>query len=34
MADYAAGKSIPPKLINPDREFTAQNAKDLLPTAY
>jgi len=34
LADYAAGKSIPPKLINPDREFTAANAKELLPTAY
>jgi galactofuranose transport system substrate-binding protein len=34
LADYAAGKSIPAKLINPDREFTAANAKELLPTAY
>lgn len=34
LADYAAGKSIPVKLINPDREFTAANAKELLPTAY
>jgi ABC-type sugar transport system substrate-binding protein len=34
LADYAAGKSIPPKLINPDRDFTAANAKELLPTAY
>lgn len=34
MQDYAAGKPIPPKLINPDRDFTAQNAKELLPTAY
>lgn len=34
MMDYAAGKLIPPKLINPDREFTPQNAKDLLASAY
>ena len=34
LADYAAGKAIPAKLINPDREFTAANAKELLPTAY
>jgi galactofuranose transport system substrate-binding protein len=34
MADYADGKTIPAKLINPDREFMAENAKELLPTAY
>src|SRR5882672_5084052 len=34
LADYAAGKPIPAKLTNPDREFTAENAKELLPTAY
>jgi galactofuranose transport system substrate-binding protein len=34
LQDYADGKAIPAKLINPDREFTAENAKDLLPTAY
>lgn len=34
MADYAAGKSIPAKLINPDREFSAENAKELLSSAY
>jgi ABC-type sugar transport system substrate-binding protein len=34
LADYAAGKTIPAKLINPDREFTSANAKELLPTAF
>jgi galactofuranose transport system substrate-binding protein len=34
MLDYASGKVIPAKLINPDREFTQENAKELLPTAY
>lgn len=34
MLDYADGKMIPAKLINPDREFTPENAKELLPTAY
>jgi galactofuranose transport system substrate-binding protein len=34
MMDYADGKSIPAKLINPDREFSAENAKELLPSAY
>lgn len=34
MKNYAAGKKIPAKIINPDREFTAQNAKALLATAY
>ena len=34
MNDYADGKAIAAKLINPDREFTAENAKELLPTAY
>jgi galactofuranose transport system substrate-binding protein len=34
MADYAAGKKIPAKLINPDREFSPENAKDLLASTY
>lgn len=34
MVDYIEGKTIPPKIINPDREYTPQNAKDLLSTAY
>jgi ABC-type sugar transport system substrate-binding protein len=34
LRDYAAGKKIPAKIINPDREFTAANAKSLLSTAY
>lgn len=34
LADFADGKAIPAKLINPDREFTPENAKELLPTAY
>lgn len=34
MADYADGKPIAAKLINPDREFTAENAKGLLASAY
>jgi galactofuranose transport system substrate-binding protein len=34
MMDYADGKAIPAKLINPDREFTAENAKELLSSAY
>jgi galactofuranose transport system substrate-binding protein len=34
MLDYADGKAIPAKLINPDREFTSSNAAELLPTAY
>ena len=34
LKNYAAGKKIPTKIINPDREFTAQNAKQLLSTAY
>ena len=34
MADYADGKAIAGKLINPDREFTAENAKGLLASAY
>jgi ribose transport system substrate-binding protein len=34
MKDYADGKAIPAKLINPDREFTAENAKEMLPSAY
>lgn len=34
MKNYAAGKAIAAKIINPDREFTAQNAKALLATAY
>jgi ABC-type sugar transport system substrate-binding protein len=34
MKNYAAGKSIPTKIINPDRDYTAQNAKALLATAY
>ncbi|MFC5596390.1 ABC transporter substrate-binding protein [Deinococcus cellulosilyticus] len=34
LKDYAAGKKIPAKIINPDREFHAGNAKQLLNTAY
>ncbi|AFZ67525.1 ABC transporter substrate-binding protein [Deinococcus peraridilitoris] len=34
LAAYAAGKKIPAKIINPDREFTAENAKQLLSSAY
>ncbi len=34
LMDYADGKAIAAKLINPDREFTAENSKELLPTAY
>ena len=34
MIDYADGKAIPAKLINPDREFTAETAKGLLASAY
>lgn len=34
LAAYANGQAIAPKLVNPDREFTAANAKELLPTAY
>ncbi|THF71540.1 ABC transporter substrate-binding protein [Deinococcus sp. Arct2-2] len=34
MKNYAAGKAIAAKIINPDREFTAQNAKSLLASAY
>lgn len=34
LRKYAAGEKIPAKLINPDREFTAQNAKSLLSSAY
>ncbi|MFB9993162.1 ABC transporter substrate-binding protein [Deinococcus oregonensis] len=34
LKNYAAGKAVPVKIINPDREYTAQNAKALLATAY
>ena len=34
LKNYAAGKKIAAKIINPDREFTAQNAKQLLSSAY
>ncbi|GGO26621.1 ABC transporter substrate-binding protein [Deinococcus humi] len=34
LKDYAAGKTIPAKIINPDREFTSANAKSLLDSAY
>jgi ABC-type sugar transport system substrate-binding protein len=34
MIDYADGKPIPAKLINPDREFTSETAKGLLASAY
>ncbi len=31
---YAAGETIPPKLINPDRFYDATNAAEMLATAY
>jgi galactofuranose transport system substrate-binding protein len=31
---YARGDQIPPKIINPDRFFDINNAKDYLPEAY
>ncbi|MFC4638833.1 ABC transporter substrate-binding protein [Deinococcus hohokamensis] len=34
LKNYAAGKPIPAKIINPDREFTSANAKSLLASAY
>ena len=34
LKDYAAGKTIAAKIINPDREFTSANAKSLLDSAY
>ncbi|MFC4426421.1 ABC transporter substrate-binding protein [Deinococcus navajonensis] len=34
LKNYAAGKAVPAKIINPDREFTAANAKSLLSSAY
>ncbi|BDP40488.1 sugar ABC transporter substrate-binding protein [Deinococcus aetherius] len=34
LKDYAAGKKIPAKIINPDRDYTAQNAKAGLASAY
>lgn len=34
LKDYAAGKKIPTKIINPDRDYTAQNAKEGLASAY
>jgi ABC-type sugar transport system substrate-binding protein len=34
MIDYADGKPIAAKLINPDREFTSETAKGLLASAY
>jgi galactofuranose transport system substrate-binding protein len=34
MTKYAAGEKIPAKLINPDREFSPENAKDLLASTY
>ena len=33
-ASYAAGETIPPKLINPDRFYDASNAKESLASAY
>ncbi len=32
--DYADGKEIPPKIINPDNFYDASNAKEMLETAY
>lgn len=34
LRDYAAGKKIPTKIINPDRDYTAENAKEGLASAY
>ena len=34
MTKYAAGEKIAAKLINPDREFSPENAKDLLASTY
>jgi ribose transport system substrate-binding protein len=34
VVDYAAGKPIPPMIINPDRVFTKENAAAYLPEAY
>ncbi|GGJ36517.1 ABC transporter substrate-binding protein [Deinococcus roseus] len=34
LKDYAAGKKINAKIINPDREFHSANAAKLLPSAY
>ena len=33
-AAYAAGETIPPKLINPDRFYDSSNAKESLASAY
>jgi galactofuranose transport system substrate-binding protein len=34
MKDYAAGKKIPAKIINPDRDYTPENAAEGLKSAY
>ncbi|PYE51937.1 ABC transporter substrate-binding protein [Deinococcus yavapaiensis] len=34
LKDYAAGKKIPAKIINPDRDYDAKTAKAGLATAY
>ncbi|WP_216327218.1 ABC transporter substrate-binding protein [Deinococcus aestuarii] len=34
LKDYAAGKKIPAKIINPDRDYTAETAKAGLASAY
>jgi galactofuranose transport system substrate-binding protein len=34
MLEYANGKRLPAKLINPDRDFTLETAAGLLPTTY
>ncbi|ADV66079.1 ABC transporter substrate-binding protein [Deinococcus maricopensis] len=34
LKNYAAGKQIPAKIINPDREFTRENASRLLSSAF
>ncbi|WP_045233968.1 ABC transporter substrate-binding protein [Deinococcus pimensis] len=34
LKQYAAGQKIPTKIINPDKEYTPQNAKALLSSAY
>jgi ribose transport system substrate-binding protein len=31
---YAAGQTIPPKIINPDKFFDASNAKENIAAAY
>jgi len=34
LADYAGGKKVPTKIINPDRDYTAQSARAGLKSAY